>query len=283
VHDNRRVKFEDDGIDRLSDRRAFYAEFGPLPQCAHIVGQLYVMKDCGIMTADRRAFASPLMEIAFLFANAPDGSGLAPRIVVVDPSFGHRSKRRAFHGWVFGIKCRVSPREPLAANLPFVVKCQSRLEVAIGGSAPITSALDALDSLCRELSSQAVSWVEASPSGERTVAALAARQRRSARTVQRDMKAATGLPPKRLLAVERFCRAVSDVPTTGARLSEVADALGFADQAHMTREFKRHAGLSPGAFQRTWRGDRGETVRFVQDADSGRRLRLVVAARDDHR
>ena len=83
--------------------------------------------------------------------------------------------------------------------------------------------------------------------------------------------------------MERFRRAVYEVPLRPAELSGVAGDLGFSDQAHLTREFQRHAGLTPGAFQRTWQGGRGQAVRFVQDSASLARLRLAVWAPDDHR
>jgi AraC-like DNA-binding protein len=272
VQGGHKNKIERGCIDDLAGRRAFYAEFASLPQHLHFVEQLYVMKDCGIMTADRRTFASPFTEIAFLFASAPDGLERASRVVVKQPSFGHRNKKRPFHGWVFGIKCRGSP----TTNLPCVVRCQDRLRAELSSATPLTSVVEALDQLCSELALRTVSRVKAASfRGERTVAELAARQRLSARTLHRHATAATGLPPKRLLAVERFRRAVSNIPNLGVKLSEIADGLGFADQAHMTREFRRHAGLSPGVFRRIWGVDRGETVRFIQDGDSSSRLRLI--------
>ena len=35
----------------------------------------------------------------------------------------------------------------------------------------------------------------------------------------------------------------------GARVGDVAVAVGFADQSHLTRLFKRRVGLTPGAYQ----------------------------------
>ena len=36
----------------------------------------------------------------------------------------------------------------------------------------------------------------------------------------------------------------------GEPISGVAFACGFADQSHLTRVFKRHFGLTPGAYQK---------------------------------
>jgi AraC-like DNA-binding protein len=278
VHDEQRIGAKQGRVDWLTARRAFYAEFAPLKEHANRIDQLYVMKDCGVMTADRRSFASPLFEIAFLFSRAPDGSEGFSRVVAVAPSFGHRNKRRPFHGWAFGLKCKLPPRHPFAADLPSFAACQRRLQRALSSPATVTAAIKTLDRLCGDLASVIAQAEAAHCQGERSVAELAARHRRSTRTVHRRISAATGLPPKRFLAVERFRRAVLDVPSQGVKLSEIADALGFADQAHMNREFKRHAGLSPGEFRRTWCGARGQTVRFVQDDASASRLRLAVLA-----
>jgi hypothetical protein len=102
-------------MDGLMARKAFYAEFSPPPQYANLVDLLYVMQDRGLMTADRRTFASPLVEIAFLFASS--GSERPPKVVVVEPSFGHREKKRPFHGWAFGIKCSTLPGLSLTPDL----------------------------------------------------------------------------------------------------------------------------------------------------------------------
>lgn len=279
VRSKQKTPIERSYVDDLADRRAFYLEFAPVPEHAGFVEHLYAMKDRGIMTADRRTFASPFMEIAFLFARSPDGSECTPRIIVREPSFGHRTKKRPFHGWMFGIKFRFSLRGKSLEDLPSLVQGQKRLHALLSNTAPISCVVEVLDRLCGDFMPELATLREpAQCLGARTVAEIAARQMRSTRTVHRRMTAATGLSPKRLLGIERFRRAVREIPEPGTRLSELADTFGFADQAHMTREFRRHAGLSPGEFQRTWCGARGEIVRFVQDDASASRLRLVVLA-----
>jgi transcriptional regulator GlxA family with amidase domain len=59
-----------------------------------------------------------------------------------------------------------------------------------------------------------------------------------------------GVPPKtaaRILRFDRAARAVRD----GRRgsLARLATACGYHDQAHMTREFRALAGLTPGAYR----------------------------------
>ncbi|TVQ39217.1 MAG: AraC family transcriptional regulator [Geminicoccaceae bacterium] len=69
----------------------------------------------------------------------------------------------------------------------------------------------------------------------------------------RVFRAATGQTPHAWLINQRVNRARM-LLKGGARPAEVAAALGFADQAHLTRLFKRIVGVTPGAYARTFRG-----------------------------
>jgi AraC-like DNA-binding protein len=64
-----------------------------------------------------------------------------------------------------------------------------------------------------------------------------------------------GLPPKVYSRLRRFQRVVNTLGNTpladkSVSLAQVAVDLGFADQAHLTREFRTFAGLSPAAYRR---------------------------------
>jgi AraC-like DNA-binding protein len=65
----------------------------------------------------------------------------------------------------------------------------------------------------------------------------------------RAFRAETGLPPHAYLNQLRVreARALLD---RGVAPAEAAARTGFADQAHLTRHFKRVVGVPPGAFQR---------------------------------
>jgi AraC-like DNA-binding protein len=78
------------------------------------------------------------------------------------------------------------------------------------------------------------------------------------------------------LTMRRFRRSVYEIATRNTGLSLIAFNLGFSDQAHLTREFRRHAGVSPGAFKQAWRGRHARAVRFLQDTGPSTRLRMVV-------
>jgi AraC-like DNA-binding protein len=59
---------------------------------------------------------------------------------------------------------------------------------------------------------------------------------------------AVGLAPKRYCRVLRFQRALAGV-VAGEPLGAIAIDAGYSDQAHLTREFRELAGLSPGAYR----------------------------------
>jgi AraC-like DNA-binding protein len=65
----------------------------------------------------------------------------------------------------------------------------------------------------------------------------------------RAFRAQTGLPPHAYLNQLRVRRARS-LLDGGLPATEVAALTGFADQAHLTRHFKRVVGVPPGAYQR---------------------------------
>lgn len=86
--------------------------------------------------------------------------------------------------------------------------------------------------------------------GSVRVAALAARLDISTRQLERRFALAVGLPPKRWARVARF-RAVTEAIGRGTSpsLAALAHDHGYADHAHMTREFAAFAGVPPS---RAW-------------------------------
>jgi AraC-like DNA-binding protein len=64
----------------------------------------------------------------------------------------------------------------------------------------------------------------------------------------RAFRAATGLPPHAYLNQVRV-RQARRLLDQGLRPAEVAFRTGFADQAHLTRHFKRTVGVPPGAYR----------------------------------
>jgi AraC-like DNA-binding protein len=66
----------------------------------------------------------------------------------------------------------------------------------------------------------------------------------------RAFKVSTGLAPHQWLLQARISKAKQLLLETDRPLAQIAIDVGFADQAHFTRTFRREAGESPGAWQR---------------------------------
>ncbi len=78
----------------------------------------------------------------------------------------------------------------------------------------------------------------------------------SERQLRRRCQAAAGYGPRMLTRVLRFRRFLSRIDAVGAAadLALIAAETGYADQAHLTRESTRLAGLPPAALARARRG-----------------------------
>jgi AraC-like DNA-binding protein len=74
---------------------------------------------------------------------------------------------------------------------------------------------------------------------------LAAEVGWSTRHLEQEFGATIGLSPKTAARLRRFERSVPLV-AMGQPLALVAARCGYADQAHMTREWRRLAGTTPG-------------------------------------
>lgn len=70
-------------------------------------------------------------------------------------------------------------------------------------------------------------------------------------SVSRGFRQLYGLTPQAFRLVQRTHRAIEAILGSAAALSDVAQACGFADQAHMSRAVRRLADASPAALRRT--------------------------------
>lgn len=67
----------------------------------------------------------------------------------------------------------------------------------------------------------------------------------------RAFRGSFGTAPHSYIVARRIERAERRLRESGSSLAEVALDCGFADQAHFSRAFAKHAGLPPGAWRRT--------------------------------
>jgi AraC-like DNA-binding protein len=86
--------------------------------------------------------------------------------------------------------------------------------------------------------------------GRIRIADLVGETGRSHRHVTSRFHTQVGLTPKAAARVLRFEHAAQLVCSGSANLAELAMQCGYADQSHLTRDFSRLAGCSPGAFAR---------------------------------
>ncbi len=83
-----------------------------------------------------------------------------------------------------------------------------------------------------------------------TVAELAERVGLSVRQLERQFRDQVGMSPKSLSRLTRFEAAQHRIFETEAlSFTRLAHELGYADQAHFTREFRAFAAQSPGGFR----------------------------------
>lgn len=94
---------------------------------------------------------------------------------------------------------------------------------------------------------RALKAIEAIRAGSsETLDDLLASDSKARRTLRRDVVAAAGLPLRTLAAIFRFQRAMAMLQSRRyASLTDLADAVGYTDQSHMTREFRRFSGFTP--------------------------------------
>ncbi len=95
-----------------------------------------------------------------------------------------------------------------------------------------------------------------------TVEALAGRLGMPRRDLHRVFARDMGISPKKWLRLRRFDAALRDVRSSAEKLVDVAVDHSFADQAHMTREFRRLAGAPPRVLRLT---DHGQPPHFLAE------------------
>lgn len=98
--------------------------------------------------------------------------------------------------------------------------------------------------------SDALTALRAAPQ-ERTIAQVVDQIALSHRQFIQVFRTDVGMTPKRFCRVRRFLEIVQRTARTDqVNWAEIALACGYADQSHLTREFREFAGLSPTEYLR---------------------------------
>jgi AraC family transcriptional regulator len=92
-----------------------------------------------------------------------------------------------------------------------------------------------------------------------SVVEMAAAARLSRSFFSRAFGASFGSSPHAYVMARRIARAKALMQDTDEPLAQIAVACGLSDQAHLSRLFRRHAGMTPSAWRRRAQLGRGST------------------------
>jgi AraC-like DNA-binding protein len=92
-----------------------------------------------------------------------------------------------------------------------------------------------------------VAWLAEHPEVTR-VAEVAAEFAMAERTLRRLVEQRVGMTPKWLIQRRRLHDAVERLKGGETSLADIAAELGYADQAHLTHDFRTVSGMTPGEF-----------------------------------
>ncbi|MGW5732260.1 MULTISPECIES: AraC family transcriptional regulator [Streptomyces] len=134
--------------------------------------------------------------------------------------------------------------DPLEAEsrLPWLLTALARRH---GSARPLCDTVPGADRIARAVRDRLADELLAPPS----LAELAAPLGLSRYQLLRAFRTSTGMPPYAWLAQHRVTRARA-LLDGGLRPAEAASLVGFADQAHLTRWFRRVLGVTPAAYRR---------------------------------
>jgi AraC-like DNA-binding protein len=181
------------------------------------------------------------------------------------PFVAPRVSRVAAGDWVLGIRLwpgaaraclQVDPRELVNRSIPLaglIPSLSSRLEALAGGDVGVGQWAGMLDQHLpehldtAELDARVGLAVDIvlDRKGAVRVTELADLAGLSARQLRRLFRGAVGLPPKELARIVRLRSALIDAVLEDASLGQVAYEMGYADQAHMARDFRSLMGKAP--------------------------------------
>jgi AraC-like DNA-binding protein len=187
-------------------------------------------------------------------------------VYVAGPDTGPVATTMAAGTIVLGVRFRPSAGGP-ALGIPLSELCDRRVGLADlrpAAARRLSAALDPEVSASRLLDATAALVADGTPDPAVTWAArllrdpaaraedVAAEVGLSLRQLRRRCQAAVGYGPKTLQRVLRFRRFVSrvDARPDVLDLAAIAAEAGYADQAHLTRECGKLAGLTPAALAR---------------------------------
>lgn len=112
-------------------------------------------------------------------------------------------------------------------------------------------------------------WMRSNLAHDHSLESLARRAAMSPRTLQRQFRESTGLPPYEWLLQERISLAKELLQSTHAPIVVVGERAGFGSEASFRHHFRRVAGISPASYRRSFASMLpGQAPNGKQPADS---------------
>ncbi len=172
----------------------------------------------------------------------PAGRPLFAQPVLQDPRLARAL--RQLHVALTGQASPLARSERLTAAVGTAARFAAHRPPGLAGPGPLPRGgdLDRVAGLARD-------FLDAHYAAPVTGAELAAAAGRSRYAVCRAFRAAWGVPPSEYQRLLRL-RAARQYLASGLPPAEAAAAAGFADQAHLTRWFRRCYGITPAVFRR---------------------------------
>jgi AraC-like DNA-binding protein len=249
-----------------------YRQFLPIEAIRGTVDAYWINRPGAGCGAFDRVLPDGCIDLVFRGGGA-DGGRLFSSALIERPAFFSGAPA----GWFVGVRFRPAMARAVLDIDP--VECRDR-EIA---ATEIDPAFDALETALQECASPeealallrravdarlAARGRDPAPVRVREAVALLARGSEvhatartlgiTERSLHRDLTRWSGLKPKSLARILRMQRALAAIRVGRAPLALLALQMGYADQAHMTRELKALTGFTPAEIVRS--------VRILQDA-----------------
>jgi len=96
-----------------------------------------------------------------------------------------------------------------------------------------------------------IEYIDANPDNELSLSELAGITGLSAHHFGQAFRSATGKPPHRYVIEKRIHRARELLRDVNLPIAEIANAVGFSSQSHLTINFRRITGMTPARFRRS--------------------------------
>jgi AraC-like DNA-binding protein len=248
-----------------------YQEYSPSPQCARVAEKYWVLEGRATGASDT-IIPDGRIELVFHYggefwrhsAGAPAvrqpgsllvGQMIEPVVLVPDGYAGVAAirLRPAAARTLLGFS--VSEVSGSFVDLELVFPSAGRLRERLADASDDLERVAALERWLIEMACPSPrAPVEAAvgailqTGGRATIHSLVARAAMSVRQLERHFQEDVGLSPKTFARIVRLQVALRRI-REGSTLTDVALACGYYDQAHMTRDFRHLAAMSPGAWQ----------------------------------